>query len=175
MKSTQYSVAGSTIIETAKYLPQQIGSQPRDIQYTRNAFQNKLGYIAERLVDRIFVNWQLFQERNPGLDNNLIMYSNKVIKSIRDSLDIEFKNESFLSNPSLAPIQFDQDSIDGITFSWNIDSTFFLFMISDTEFIWSLKTSGRTSLTEIRMIKSDLSDIDQSLDLLSEEIHQIFD
>lgn len=175
MKSTQYSVAGSTTIETDKYRPQQIESQPRDIQSTRNAFQNKLGYIAEKLVDRIFVNWQLFQERNPRLDNNLIMYSNKVIKSIKDTLDIEFKSESFLSNPGLAPIQFDQDPISGITFSWNIDSALFLFMVSETEFIWSLKTSRRTSLTEIRMIKSDISDIDQSLALLSEEIHQILE
>lgn len=175
MKSIHYSIAGSTAIETAKYKPQQIGNQPREIQNTRNAFQNKLGYIAEKLVDRIFVNWHLFQERNPGIDNTLIMYSNKVIQCIKDSLDIEFKNESFLSNPGLAPIQFDQDSIGGITFSWNIDSAFFLFMVSETEFIWSLKTSGRTSLTEIRMIKSDISDIDQSLALLSEEIHHIFD
>lgn len=163
MTSPKYSIAGMPE-EDAKY------DLPDNRHDTKNTFQNHLGYVAEGLVERTFVNWKIFQTRNPEIKENIISNANIVLKRIYNYLFIKFQNESFLSNPDSVPIQFEWTSTSGVTFTWKTEYGIFLFMVSESDFTWSFKRIRHDSISDIRLVQSNLYDISQALDLMFDEI-----
>lgn len=163
MTLPKYGIAG-TPEQDAKY------DLPDKRQETKDAFQNYLDYVSEGLVERTFVNWKIFQTRNPNINESIISNSSIVLKRIYNYLFFKFQDESYLSKPDSIPIQFEWTPTSGVTFTWNMENGIFLFMVSESDFTWSFKRIRHASISDIRVVQSNLQDISQALDLMFDEI-----